>query len=205
MIDQTEAPEMDAPAEAPRGRRPVRARVIPSRRGAVRAPPRATPVDRRTQSEDRGEPRAETRPTEERLYRNRPDDGYDYSIDLSIVPAGWSYEWKRRSVFGKPDTRHMNGLGQNHWKDVPASRHPDVATEEPTGSIVVDGMVLMERPLYLTKEARQESLVKAHDQVRSVSDRLGATPSGTMTRNHATAKAMVNRSYDPFDPSTVSE
>lgn len=205
MIDQTEAPEMDAPAEAPRGRRPVRARVIPSRRGAVRAPAREVPKDRRTQSEDRGEPRAETRPTEERLYRQRPEGAFDFSIDKSIVPSGYSYEWKRRSYLGKLDTRHINGLRLNHWKEVPASRHPDLASEEPSGGIVVDGMVLMERPLYLTREARQESLETAVNQVRSVSERLGDTPTGTMTRNHATAKPMVNRSYDPFDPSTVSE
>lgn len=196
-------------AAAERGSRaPRTGRAHPARVAArTRANPRARPQDKRAQSEPDPEPRMEARAPEERLYRQRPEGGFDFSIAKDIIPQGWSYEWKRKSYLGKQDTRHMNSLRLNHWSDVPASRHPELASEDPHGAIVVDGMVLMERPAYLTKEAREESLGNAYNQVRSVTDRMKETPQGTLSRSHESAKrhSFVKRDYEAFDPSTISE
>src|SRR4051812_384348 len=64
--------------------------------------------------------------TQDRLVRvSRKQD--KFYVDPSRIPDGWSYEWKRMSVYGQPDPDHMLNLKANHWKAVPLARHPELA------------------------------------------------------------------------------
>ena len=116
-----------------------------------------------------------------RLQRTRKRTEDKFYIDPSMIPPGVSYEWKRKSCYGAEDRDHMTNLMDNHWQAVPSDRHPGMVTEK-------DGQILMERPKYLTDEARQEDYDIAMGDVSRVSQGLLDTPQGTMTRNHPTVK-----------------
>lgn len=96
------------------------------------------------------------------------DDGTDeYYIELGIIPDGWSYEWKTRSVLGAEDPAHQVALARRGWEIVPASRHPELMPMGYKGvEITRKGMVLMERPLEITEEAKRKALLAARAQMR---------------------------------------
>lgn len=156
----------DEPLVQPGGQRSTRARTKSSLR--------ATPA---RETDIRAEPLERT----ERLTRTRKKADDRFHIDPKMVPAGVSYEWKRKSCYGAPDTDHITNLMDNHWAAVPQSRHPNLVTEK-------DGMILMERPEYLTREAQVEDYNEAMGEVIRVSQGLTDTPAGTFTREHPSAK-----------------
>ena len=96
------------------------------------------------------------------------DDGTDeYYIELGIIPDGWSYEWKTRTILGAEDPAHQVALARKGWESVPASRHPErMPMGYKGGEITRKGMVLMERPLEITQDARNAELRKARMQMR---------------------------------------
>ena len=90
------------------------------------------------------------------------DAGSDkFAFDLSIIPPGWSYEWKRVTVMGASDPSYQVNLAQRGWEAVPASRHPEMMPlGYECGTIDRDGMRLMERPAIITEEARDRRAEK---------------------------------------------
>lgn len=130
-------------------------------------------------------PAPDSPPPVGRLKRNRIRTDNRFHIPLSMIPPGVSYEWKRASVFGKPDPYHLNGLRENHWTPVPASRHPGILVEQ-------DGQILMERPKYLTDEAHREDFNEAQQQVQIARKDLAQGPDGTLPRRGA----KLNTDYD---------
>lgn len=155
-------------------------------------------TSRRQREEVREEPREEARqasswPGGEKLTRARKRTDDRFFIDRKIIPPGMDYNWKRESCFGQSDPYHMNALKENHWRPVPDDRHPGMITKQA-------GMVLMERPRYLSDEAKQEDLREALDQVQGVKNALGETPGGTFSRDHPSAKnaTRITREYTPL-------
>ena len=118
---------------------------------------------------------------EKRLKRTRDRKVDQLSVDPKMVPPGVSYEWKRTSVYGMDDSDHLNQLMANHWSPVPEDRHPNFRVKR-------KGLILMERPSYLTQEAKDEDLDIALGAVESVRSNLTSTPQGTLTRNHPSAR-----------------
>ncbi len=174
-------PFIDRPSNGPRrlGRSP-NARV-PGLAPVMAAPQEIGPQD----GSDPGET------STERLVRTtrRVDK---FHIDPKLIPDGWSYEWKRVSVYGQPDPDHMLNLKANHWRPVPLSRHQHLMpglTEgyddkgPYSGCIMKDGQLLMERPAYLTMDAQQEDYDIAIDQVRRKEREVGQAPVGTFARS----------------------
>lgn len=135
--------------------------------------------------------RAEARPDTGRLQRTRKRSEDRFFIDKRLIPNGWSWEYKAEKVLGKTDETHMQGLRDNHWKEVEQGKHPGVIVRK-------DGMVLMERPSYLTEDARREDFEEAMTPVRNVQGMVSNTPRGTMTRDHPTVRnaSRLNRNYD---------
>jgi len=136
-----------------------------------------------------------------RLVRKRRIDD-PFHFNPRIIPDGVSYEWKRMSVYGQQDPEHQVNLRENHWRPVPASRHPELMPDgyDKAGAIVRKGMVLMERPSYLTQEARQEDYEIARAEVSRKEQQLGATPAGTMTRQHPSVERqmMLRKEHVPL-------
>jgi len=137
---------------------------------------------------------------EVRLKRTRSRRKDPMYIDPKIIPKGVSYEWKRLSAYGMPDPDHQTDLRENHWRPVPAQRHPFLAHDLKKSTIERSGCLLMERPFYLTEEARQEDWETAMEQVERKMKSLTETPEGTMTREHESVQKVtrLGRTYEPL-------
>lgn len=120
-----------------------------------------------------------------------------FAIPPNIVPPGWTYEWKRKTLAGLEDTDHLNGLAENGWTPVPASRHAGTfMITKQSGEIVRDGLILMERPASLTQEARAEESAAARAQIQAQNDQYrGRMPSG-MSTEHPGVRANVRTTYE---------
>lgn len=124
-----------------------------------------------------------------RLQRKRNRTADKLYIDPRTIPRGMSYEWKRESCYGESDRYHIVEMMDNHWKPVPADRHPNLAKDgDSSGHIKLKGLILMERPAYLTKEAQDEDYDIAMAEIDSNIKQAMRTPDGTMTRNHDSVK-----------------
>ena len=108
------------------------------------------------------------------LSRKRGTSSDMFAIDPAIIPEGWTYQWCRHSTINQIDHGHLVGLSENGWTPVPADRHPGYfMTTGSEGSILREGMILMERPMALTEEARREEKAKADMQYRGRREQFG--------------------------------
>jgi hypothetical protein len=129
----------------------------------------ATPVRRSLRSEIRDEPASEG----PRLTRQRVGTIDRFHIPEHLMKPGWSYEWKRKTTYGMPDTAYDMSLLMNHWKPVQATDMPGLMPEGYSGAVERDGMILMSRPSYLTEEARLEDRYLAMGQIQDKKAALG--------------------------------
>ena len=113
-------------------------------------------------------------------------------------PDGWSYEWKMRTVLGAEDPAHQVALQRKGWEMVPASRHPEMMPLGYTGTMIIrKGMVLMERPLVITQEARDIENRRARLQVRAKEEQLSAAKPGEFERaNKGENLARIKKGYE---------
>jgi hypothetical protein len=186
------------PAEA------VRHAVAPDAPGEFSPePPRATP---KTLSLEDPRTRAARRALELREHLGDMDQGTDeYAIDPRIIPDGWSYEWKAREVLGQEQVSYMVGIQQRGWEAVPTSRHPEMMPRGHDLSAAIErkGMVLMERPLEITKEAQQIERNRARSQMNQKEQQLNVAPTGQFGRdNKGTPLNTVKREYG-YEPIAI--
>lgn len=134
--------------------------------------------------EDDPRARAERRAAEIRQHNEGSSFGEAdrFYVDPRMIPDGWSYEWKRKTIWGKEDPAHDVEIARLGWEAVPASRHPDMMPKGNYNTIERDGMILMERPKVLTDEAHNKNLQRARLQVRAKEEQLSQTPDGTLSR-----------------------
>lgn len=156
--------------------------------------------------------RAEQRANETfRVYR---DTGDKFTIPPELIPDGMTYEWKRLSVLGKEDRRHQIALQRNKWAYVPADREEhEILGSDPTepdangkphpyaNCIIVDGLILMERPSYITDIVVQQDHREAKGQIRSQIERLRLVPEGTLGNERGERNVGVRRDRDLSIPS----
>lgn len=165
-----------AAAEAPR-RGPGR----PPLRPGQRADSAREDGPREQSSLDRARARADE--LREHLGDDMGDGTDKFFVDPNSIPEGWSYEWKRVSVYGKEDPSHMTMNERKGWEPVSAARHPELLPSGTKASdIVIDGMILCERPLEITLESKAKELRNARAQVRMKEEQLGAAPPGQFDR-----------------------
>ena len=144
--------------------------------------------------------RAAKRAAEVRGNVGSMDEGVDdFYIDMREVPDGWTYEWKRRTIAGQEDPAYQVSLARMGWEPVPAERHPNMMPLNGRyATIERKGMMLMERPMELSQEARSIELRKARQQVANKKSQLGSAPDGQFGRDHASVKPKVSSSYEPM-------
>lgn len=128
------------------------------------------------------------------------DEGTDeFYIDPALVPDGWSYEWKRKTVMGQEDPAYQVHLARTGWEPVPTSRHPSMMPGQghyPT--IERKGMTLMMRPAVITEEAKEIEQRKARQQVRVKEQQLNSAPDGQFERNDPRVRAAIKKGYEPM-------
>lgn len=92
-------------------------------------------------------------------------DSYDptdfFAVASQVQPDGWTYEWKRYSIYNEEQKGYQAQLKMNgHWTPVQHESHPGVfGSTEATGAIIYEGQILMERPAEV--HAHFKSLEKA--------------------------------------------
>lgn len=186
-IDLDPAGVTPAPAPSARPKRAYNRRVEPVKTKAQVADP--APVIARTPIR-----------TEVRERKRKNDSSTDiFGIPAHLIPAGTSLEWKRESTLGAEDPHYMVSLHEQGWRPVDVSMIPELMPEGYKGAIRMKGMLLMERPMELTREAQREDALNARRAVQAKEQQLGATPAGTLSRDHPSARAntFVNKSVEP--------
>ncbi len=150
------------------------------------------------QREEDPRARAERRTAEIRKHlKGDTSDGADrFFIDPYIIPDGWSYEWKRKTIWGKEDPAHEVELARQGWETVPATRHPQMMPKGNWQTIERDGMVLMERPKELTDDVHAQNLRRARLQVRAKEAQLNQAPEGTFDRDDPRVKPSIKKSFE---------
>jgi hypothetical protein len=114
---------------------------------------------------------------------NREDPFY---VNMAAIPADVSVEWKRVSNVGAEDPFYIARMREQGWEPVDPREHPDWVPVPPgydKNTIIKEGLILMERPMELTREAQAENKMAAEQQVREAEQRLGKTPKDTATRD----------------------
>ena len=107
-----------------------------------------------------------------------------------------SYEWKRYSNMGQEDPFYIANLREQGWEPVDPKKHPNwlpPGYDKP--QIIKGGLILMERPIELSLEAKREEKKHSKQQVREAEARLGMTPKGELTRNFPGIEARVSKEY----------
>lgn len=159
--------------------------------------PRETPPQPLREEDPRT--RAARRALELREQGSSDDDGVDkFYIDPKIIPDGWSYEWKTFTVLGKENPSYQVAMAHKGWEAVPRSRHPHLMPINHHGETIErEGMVLMERPLEITQDAKARDLRTARAQVRGKEEQLGGAPNGTFDRdNKGSSLVTVKKSFE---------
>jgi hypothetical protein len=150
---------------------------------------------------DEGEPviaRAPIR-TEVRERKRKHNNSEDkFAIPKHLIPEGLSVEWKRESVVGQEDPHYMAELHENGWRPVDVSMIPSLMPEGYKGAIRMKGLVLMERPIELTREAQAEDLANARQAVRIKEDQLrGAVGAFRGQRPDGAPDVRISKSIQP--------
>ena len=155
---------------------------------------------RPAQREESPKTRAARRAAELRNHLGTLDEGIDeFYIPKEIIPDGWSYEWKRRTVLGQEDPSYQVALAKQGWEAVPANRHPEMMPLDWKGNLIErKGMVLMERPAEITEEVKAHDLRKARLQVRQKEAQLNSAEQGqfSRTKSDGTSLVKINKSYE---------
>lgn len=144
---------------------------------------------------------AQERQPERRLERPsnaQRDNRFD--IDHRLVPKGMAVEWKRVALLGQEDRRNQVVSNQFHWKPVPHSEQPQIlgflGESKPQQPIVVDGLMLMQRPAYLTEEAHNEREDSANYLIAQQLQSLRGRSKAEVGEKNTTFK----RQYIPSQP-----
>lgn len=158
--------------------------------------------------QNRPSPRPEVRdPAKRAAEIEQQLDGVDvegndeFHFDTDKIPAGWSYEWKRETVWGKEDPSYTIELRQMGWEPVPTSRHPEMMPAGTKGDEPIrrKGQMLMERPKTVTDKMKRRDHLAAVSQVRNKEEQLGLAPPGTFERQVKGAPlAKVGKSFEPM-------
>ena len=144
--------------------------------------------------------RARQRAAELREHLGEVVDGTDeFYVDPGIIPEGWTYMWRRHTVYGAEDPAYQVQLARAGWTAVPTSRHPEMMPHDTNSGIITrKGNILMECPTEIIDERKAAEIRKARMQVRAKEEQLSGTPDGTLTRDHAKVRPQINKSYEPM-------
>ena len=104
-----------------------------------------------------------------RAIRGNPDLAHGTERDKYWAPPppdGFDYQWKLKSVMNQDDVERIRQNEMNGWEPVPLTRHPELMPKGWKGeTIEVGGLVLMERPMMFTQEAREQERRAAREAV----------------------------------------
>lgn len=108
-----------------------------------------------------------------------------FYVPVDEIPEGLTYEWKRHAVVGQENAFYLAQMRRQGWEPVDPRNHPNwVPPGYDRPDIIKEGLILMERPVELTREAQEENREKSHQMVAEAEGRLGMAPKDTLSRQH---------------------
>lgn len=135
--------------------------------------------------------------------KRKPDQNL-FEIPKHLQDPDYTYEWKRYTVYGKPDITHQVSLQENGWRAVMVQPGSPFAgyymPADYRGEIVREDLMLMERPRGMTELVREQEKRRARDQLvanqQRYTSRQGVdTPQGFNTTN-PNVPAEIKTGYD---------
>ena len=116
------------------------------------------------------------------VHRRRDSLSDPFAIPGDLQEPGWDRQWVRVSVHGWEDVDNQVGMQENGWRPISANRPGWEGRFMPAGykgAIQKSGLMLMERPMSLTEEARAEEKRVVHGQTQVQRQQFGmALPRG---------------------------
>ncbi len=106
-----------------------------------------------------------------------------YYVDPTKIPDGWSYEWRTYTVVGKENPQYQVQLQRAAWRPVMASRHPELMPKGYEGVVLVDGMMLMERPRAITEFRQAQDRREANAPIENIRAKMAGAPQGQFPRD----------------------
>jgi len=107
--------------------------------------------------------------------RGDPSKG---NIDREI-----DFNWKRYETYGKPDYAEQRTYQDQGWRAVQHHHFPGrFAPEGTNGPVIIKDMILMERPMRLTVQARNEEILAATRAMQVHRQKVRETPEGSAPR-----------------------
>lgn len=136
------------------------------------------------------------------LSRKRTGAQDIFHIPPHLVPDGWDYQWNPYTVMGETQVSSQIAMAENGWRPVPADRHAGhFMPEGYKGNIIRDGLILEERPMSLTEEAKREEKARADQLVRDNRSQFGlgnkVGPGFSEDRQYRGAGPQVNTRIGP--------
>ena len=93
------------------------------------------------------------------------------------------FNWKRFETYGKPDYAEQRMYGDQGWKPVQHHHFPGrFAPPGTQGPVIIKDMILMERPMRLTVQARSEEILEATRAMQVHRQKVADTPEGHSPR-----------------------
>lgn len=142
---------------------------------------------------------------------NRWEDGNDNAdtgpdrlhINKEDIPEGMDLMWVTSAIFGQEVPQHRAQFERKGWtpvhgEDFDGCYDGKFTPKGAKGEIGVDGLVLMARPIELTKKAKQREYAAAREQVRIKEQALrgGDMPVSGADHPSAIGSNRINRSYE---------
>lgn len=114
-----------------------------------------------------------------------------YAIPDGLIPDGQSWEWKSESVLGMGNLQYDVMLREQGWLPVDGALYPELVGTGHKGPVRRDGLILMERPIELTREAMEEDRMAARAAVAAKEEQLGQAPKGQFQRHRADGSSTI--------------
>lgn len=175
--------------------------VAPSPAAPLREEPRAADV--RAEAPRAEDPRAEAERLANEWFGHLDSLGPHkdkYYVDPTKIPDGWSYEWRTYSVVGKENPQYHVQLQRAAWRPVMTSRHPELMPKGHEGVVLVDGMMLMERPRAITEFQQQRDRREANAPIENIRAKLSGAPANQFPRDSdARTAPRIKTEFGPMD------
>jgi hypothetical protein len=140
-----------------------------------------------------------------KIYTRRHTNvGDKFHVDVVDIPDGMSYQWVAITVAGAEQRNSIAQFQQNGWESVPMSRYPGrYGPEKLNGKpnnepIIIDGLMLCERPIELTIEAREEEIGAARELIRTRNEQF--VPKLPESRSRRGTELRAKRTIEGMPP-----
>ena len=101
-------------------------------------------------------------------------------IDPSEIPKGSDYQWVTKAVCGDESLGLVSNMEKTGWRLVPRTRHPKLQSTDPKW-VEFGGLVLMERPQFLTERSKIWESQKADAQIVSACEAMNEIGNAYLT------------------------